>query len=102
MSGGDWNYIYSRVEDVGERLRREEQPERKALGRVVMALAKALHDIEWVDSGDYAPGEERAAIAAVFEAAHGDPDKANLAVLVDEAKELRAQLQQHIDRVEKK
>jgi hypothetical protein len=35
-------------------------------------ISKAMHDIEWVDSSDYGPGDEIEAIEAVF----GDTSKA--------------------------
>jgi len=62
MSGGSWNYVYSTFEEVGDRLCASVQPERRALGRKVKLIATAIHDIEWVDSSDYSPGDEIPAI----------------------------------------
>ena len=39
--------------------------ERAWLVRVLRAAAKAAHDVEWVDSGDYGPGDEVEAIRAI-------------------------------------
>jgi len=39
--------------------------ERAWLVRVLRAVGKAAHDVEWVDSGDYGPGDEVEAIRAV-------------------------------------
>lgn len=39
--------------------------ERAWLVRVLRAVAKAAHAVEWVDSGDYGPGDEVEAIRAV-------------------------------------
>lgn len=62
MSGGSWNYICFKIEEVAERLMFSSDPMRRALGRKLEPFAKALHDIEWVDSNDYAPGREHEAI----------------------------------------
>lgn len=62
MSGGSMNYLYRQLED--------EAPfdicsaERMAFAAHLRLVAKALHDIEWVDSGDYGPGDENDAIRA--------------------------------------
>lgn len=62
MSGGSMNYIYSRIEvDVSFE---KNTPERKAFDEHLKLIINALHDIEWVDSGDYAKGDETAAIRA--------------------------------------
>lgn len=58
MSGGSWEYFYSRLEDVAQRLRGCECPYRKALGAKLQLAADALHDIEWVDSCDYGKGDD--------------------------------------------
>ena len=39
--------------------------ERAWLVTVLRAVARAAHDVEWVDSGDYGPGDEVEAIRAV-------------------------------------
>lgn len=62
MSGGSWEYVYWKVEEVAERLQREECPYRRTLGDRLKRYAQALHDIEWVDSGDLGKGGELAAI----------------------------------------
>ena len=75
MSGGSYDYAYSRLgytaADV--RVRAEDglrcgtlTPELHGLRIRFVALlercADALHDIEWVDSDDYGPGDEVAAL----------------------------------------
>lgn len=62
MSGGSMNYFYARLEEEANFL--ENTPERKAFARHLSLIAKALHDIEWVDSHDYARGDENEAILA--------------------------------------
>ena len=66
MSGGSWDYFYGRLEDVASRLQCERDPLRKAFGAHLQKCAKALHDIEWVDSCDCLPGDEVKAIKAVL------------------------------------
>jgi hypothetical protein len=62
MSGGSMNYLYSKIEY--ELKFDRNTPERKAFWKHMQLVTKALHDIEWVDSGDYGPGDEIAAIKA--------------------------------------
>src|SRR5687767_12504646 len=62
MSGGSWNYVFRTFEEVGERLLLCNQLSRRTLGSLVLRIAKALHDIEWVDSDDFGPGQEEKAI----------------------------------------
>ena len=66
MSGGSWGYVYRRVEEVSETLLYSKCPYRKALGVHLSLIAEALHDIEWVDSADYSPGDEIESIKKVI------------------------------------
>lgn len=79
MSGGSWRYIYREFEDVADRLKESDAPERRVLGDLIELIARAMHDIEWVDSGDFRRGDEVAAIRACL--APG----AELAVLIEDA-----------------
>lgn len=66
MSGGSLNYAYGIVNDTAsEVLARARTPLHRAFGKHVQDVAKALHDFEWLLSGDYGPGDEEAAIRAV-------------------------------------
>jgi hypothetical protein len=56
------DYLYRRVEDVADELQRSPNPRRAIFGHHLALVAKALHDIEWVDSGDSSPGDEHDAI----------------------------------------
>ena len=94
MSGGSMNYIYSKLER--EANFRQDTPERRAFARHLKLVAKALHDIEWVDSADYGPGDENAAIRACL------GDAVMLATVLEMAKEAVATLQSEIDRAEAK
>ena len=62
MSGGSWDYEYMRIEELADRLHAEKCLLRRALADRLRLLSKAMHDIEWVDSGDFAKGEELPAI----------------------------------------
>lgn len=62
MSGGSMNYLYSKVLHCADFPL--DTPERIAFAAHLKLVAQALHDIEWVDSGDYGPGDENAAIRA--------------------------------------
>lgn len=66
MSGGSWDYLCYKMEDAGGRLRTSQTPDRKAFGVLMLKCAKAMHDIEWVDSCDMARGDEMAAIKAAL------------------------------------
>ena len=61
MSGGSMDYLYSKLENAEFSLN---TPERKAFAKHLELVAKALHDIEWVDSCDYGKGDENEAIRA--------------------------------------
>ena len=65
MSGGSHDYAYARVQEMADdmlMLSRGSSGLRNAFARHLRKVAKAMHDIEWVDSGDYRPGDEDAAI----------------------------------------
>lgn len=62
MSGGSWEYCYFRIEEIADRLQESTSPLRRAFGEHMQLCAKAMHDIEWSDSGDTGPGDWRAAV----------------------------------------
>jgi hypothetical protein len=66
MSGGYYDYAYSQIDNLAVSLsaRAHNTPERLAFVVLLQKVAKAAHDIEWVDSGDYAEGDEVPAIRA--------------------------------------
>jgi hypothetical protein len=92
MSGGSMNYIYSKLEY--EANFRQDTPERRAFAKHLELVIKALHDIEWVDSGDYGPGDENKAIRACL------GDAVMLAAVLEMATEAAATLRAEIDRAE--
>ena len=61
MSGGSMDYLCYRVSEANFELH---TPERRAFKKHLELVSKALHDIEWVDSGDYGVGGEVDSIMA--------------------------------------
>lgn len=66
MSGGSWDYFYSKLEDVAVRLKCEDTPLRRAFGTHLIACSAALKAIEWSDSGDTEMGSDEALIEAAL------------------------------------
>lgn len=67
MSGGSLDYLYGRVNDAVTQIDTYgETPVQRAFARHLEKVAKALHDLEWVMSGDYGEGGEVEAIMAVI------------------------------------
>ena len=83
MSGGSMDYLYNKVEDAQFI---PNTSERKAFVTHLKLVAKALHDIEWVDSGDCSPGDDAKAIRACLQPG------AVLSAIVEEAKRVRNEL----------
>lgn len=70
MSGGAYEYTYDRIRRLADDIECNEAamtPERKWFVEHLRRVAKAAHDIEWVDSCDYSEGAEGEAIAACAE-----------------------------------
>ena len=65
MSGGHYNYQYQTVFNLAAEIE-PTTPNRIAFIKLLKLVGKACHDIEWVDSGDYAPGDEDEAINEVI------------------------------------
>ncbi len=93
MSGGSWDYFYLNMEDVADRLSASTCPERKSLGELMSRMAVAMHEIEWVDSGDRTKGAEMSAIRDVI----NGPAKPPAEFLLNDARKLIAQLQEFVD-----
>lgn len=94
MSGGSYDYAYSKVEDMADSLSNKNNSAlRRAFAKHLKLVAKAMHDIEWVDSSDYGEGDDEEAIRKVF--AHASTEKE---ILVSDAEELIKQLQALINK----
>lgn len=83
MSGGSYNYIYSQIDDLYI-LGSNETPRRVAFQKLLKLVARAMHDIEWVDSCDSSPGDENEAIDACFAFLTASPDIITKAHAYDE------------------
>jgi hypothetical protein len=69
MSGGSLDYFYSRVRDIAETISAYQSPalpEHLAFAKHLNLVADALHDLEWVWSGDISPGDEMPALHKVI------------------------------------
>ena len=94
MSGGSYDYAYLKIEDLAHNIKaRASTPERSAFVDHLFKIAKAAHDIEWVDSGDCGPGDENQAIRACL------VDGAILDQMILDAKKIMAYLTAEIDRI---
>lgn len=66
MSGGSLDYVCYRVDDAVDTIeKRATTALQKAFAKHLKDVAKALHDLEWVFSGDYCDGDEVAALRKV-------------------------------------
>lgn len=76
MSGGTYGYAYSRIEDLASeiRARSNDMAYRRVFASLLDVCAKAAHAIEWVDSGDYCPGDDVEPIRAALSFNGGNPD----------------------------
>lgn len=75
MSGGSLNYLYQKVEEAVDLLENEWagmghplEESIEVLAGHLKLVAKAMHDMEWVLSGDYGPGDEVEAVKAMLAA----------------------------------
>lgn len=84
------NYLYSRIES--DAVFSLHTPERRAFARHIQLVVKALHDIEWVDSSDYGPGDENEAIRACLS------QTAVMTQLIADAKKVSAALDAELTR----
>lgn len=85
MSGGSLDYFYFRVQEIADEIRqRAETPLQLAFVKHLEDVATALHDIEWVFSGDYGEGREEEAINKVL----GNCKCAEKDIIIDKLKEL--------------
>ena len=86
LSGGSMDYLYAKVESA-EFL--ENTPERVAFRKHLNLVAKALKDIEWVDSGDRKRGDDTDAImACITKSEVLQSERERLEAAIKEAKEL--------------
>lgn len=71
MSGGSLNYVSYRVEEAAQEVMRQcDSALHRAFANHLMKVAKALHEVEWVMSGDTLEGSDIEAIEAVITKQH--------------------------------
>jgi len=100
VSGGSWDYAYAKIEPIAEKLLEQNDPRRRALGNLLMQIKHALHDIEWVDSGDYGSGDDFAAITASLGGPQAAAQKA-LEMMVVTAEEHMKQLRELVSQAKR-
>ena len=91
MSGGSYNYAYSKVQDMAEDPRvAKGSPLRRAFSRHLLLVAEAMRAVEWMDSCDTSSDEDE--IRAVL------GPHAEMEALVAMAEEARAALTEALSR----
>ena len=66
MSGGSYDYLYAKVDDMASRLCGSKDPMRRAFAKHLELVSKAMYAVEWVDSGDCISGDEHKSINEVL------------------------------------
>lgn len=88
MSGGSYNYAFHHIDDLASEISKtDSDPRRASFVKLLKLVAKACHDIEWVDSCDYGPGDDHKAIDEVFSFLGNDPELIKKAHAYDNLKE---------------
>lgn len=91
MSGGSWDYLYLKVEDAANELIADRCAVRRAFGKHLLHVAHAMHEIEWVDSGDKSPPADTDAIRSAL----GDSlDGKVMETLLEDARNLISKLKE--------
>lgn len=83
MSGGSYDYICHKIDDIEIQGTRDNK-RRLLFQKLLKLVAKAMHDIEWVDSGDCGDGDENKAIDSVFDFLKGDAEQKWKSLAYDE------------------
>lgn len=74
MSGGSLDYAQYKLDDIAEMVAvRSRTPLHKAFVKHLRLVGEALHEFEWMASGDTGPGDEVTAIEKIL----GGKDAAN-------------------------
>lgn len=99
MSGGSYDYAYSKVDDMADSLLSDKNPLRRAFAKHLKLVAAAMHDIEWVDSADYGTGDD---VEAIEKALGKDAKSLMLLELIADAKIVNEALSNQIQKLEDK
>ena len=93
MSGGSLDYACYKINDIEGAIRAKARtPLHRAFADHLAKVAKAVHHLEWVLSGDYSEGDEVSAIEAVVSPADV------LETVLKEAMEAEASLRDAIEK----
>jgi len=90
MSGGSLDYVYVTVEEAANEINKSKNRERRVFAKLLFKVSKALHDIEWVDSGDYGEGEEIESMKACYV----NEKEETIKFMLEEAKALKKELEE--------
>lgn len=99
MSGGRYNYLYTRVETMAYDLFNYDDPLRNAFAKHLLDVAAAMKAIEWVDSGD---SPEEAIIEPVAKALGEDYKKVVTKEALEQIKEIEQKLDNILHKKQKK
>jgi len=66
MSGGSLEYVYYKVTEAADSIRDRREPLYQAFAKHLDLVSRALHDVEWVLSGDYGAGDDVEAVRKVL------------------------------------
>jgi len=92
MSGGHYDYICFKIAEVEIR-NAHKDPRRAAFQELLTLVGEAMHDIEWVDSSDYGPGDEHAAIDKCLKYLKTSPKMIAKAAMYDKINEIFEKLE---------
>ena len=67
ISGGHYNYAYHHIEQFASDIEDNGNADRIKFRRILELVAEAARAVEWVDSGDFGPEEEKEALDRLFE-----------------------------------
>ena len=96
MSGGSLDYAYQKVNELAVLLKQKHfTPLQRAFGEHLTKVSQALHDIEFVLSGDYKDGADEKAIKEVL-----GPESNNkaLEILMHDVKQVIAEVEKLIEK----
>ena len=101
MSGGSLDYACYKIDSIIEQIERKAHYRgmtvlHKAFVAHLKKVSKALHDIEWVYSCDYGPGDEEPAIKACI-----DWKADTLEVMREQLKKLRKEFDEFQNQISK-
>lgn len=99
MSGGRYNYLYTRVETMAYDLFNYDDPLRNAFAKHLLDVAAAMKAIEWVDSGD---SPEESIIEPVAKALGEDYKKVITKEALEQIKEIERKLGDILQKKQKK